>query len=78
MASMVSFGQVRLAPRPDRHSARQMACTLCQVSPTMPGDGGKRHLAAHGQDQCLEQQREAGELACPARARSGLPGHLEA
>ena len=30
------------------------------------GDRGKRHLAAHGEDQCLKQQRETGELARPS------------
>jgi hypothetical protein len=30
-----------------------------------PGDRGKGHLLGHGQNQRLEQQREAGELAKP-------------
>jgi hypothetical protein len=30
-----------------------------------PGNGGERHLAAHGH-QRLEQQRKAGELSSPA------------
>ena len=63
MASIVTL-EGRPAPGPARRSAGR--------SPhPMPGlanharDGGKRHLAAHRQNQRLEQQREARQLARP-------------
>ena len=44
-----------------------------------PGDSGERHLTAHGKDQGLEQQREAGELSRPAGLDQDHPaiGKLE-
>ena len=52
MASMASLDRSALASVP--------------ALANQPGYGGKRHLAAQGQNQRLEQEREAGELSGPA------------
>ena len=42
-----------------------------------PGHGGKRHLTAQGQDQRLEQEREAGKLSRPAGLDQNHPAIRE-
>jgi len=62
---------------------RQIDVALADCAQPMPahagqaGHRGERHLPAHGEDQCLEQERETGQSARPGRLHQRDPAVLE-